>query len=75
MPAARAPEAASRAPTVPASSSGRAAMLIASADNPQQPAVSLGTTVWSLVPALANQPATVGVKAVADIPDLRMAPP
>ena len=72
VPAARAPEAASCAPTVPASSSGRAAMLIASADNPQQPAVSLGTTVWSLVPALANQPATVGVKAVADIPDLKM---
>ena len=33
--------------TAPAPSAGRAAMLIASADNPQKPAVSLGSTVWS----------------------------
>jgi hypothetical protein len=28
--------------------------------------------VWSLIPPAANQPATVGVKAEADIPDLKM---
>ena len=48
------------------------AMLIASADNPQKPAVSLGSTVWSLIPPSPNQPATVAVKAEADIPDLKM---
>jgi hypothetical protein len=56
----------------PAPSAGRAAMLIATADNPQKPAVSLGSTVWSLIPAAPGQPATVGVKAEADIPDLKM---
>ena len=56
----------------PAPSAGRAAMLIASADNPQKPAVSLGSTVWSLIPPAPNQPATVAVKAEADIPDLKM---
>ena len=60
------------APAAPAPSAGRAAMLIASADNPQKPAVSLGSTVWSLIPPAPNQPATVGVKAEADIPDLKM---
>jgi hypothetical protein len=50
----------------------RAAMLIASADNPQKPVVSMGSTVWSLIPAAPNQPATVAVKAEADIPDLKM---
>ena len=72
VPAGRAPETESGSPTVPSPSAGRAAMLIASADNPQKPAVSLGTTVWSLIPAAANQPATVGVTAEADIPDLKM---
>ena len=47
-------------------------MLIASADNPQKPVVSLGSTVWSLIPAAPDQPATVAVKAEADIPDLKM---
>ena len=56
----------------PAPSAGRAAMLVASADNPQKPAVSLGSTVWSLIPPAPNQPATVAVKAEADIPDLKM---
>jgi hypothetical protein len=68
-PATPAPEAAS-APAAP--SAGRAAMLVASADNPQKPAVSLGSTVWSLIPPAPGQPATVGVKAEADIPDLKM---
>jgi hypothetical protein len=71
-PAAPAPEAAPSAPAAPAPSAGRAAMLVASADNPQKPAVSLGSTVWSLIPPAPNQPSTVGVKAEADIPDLKM---
>jgi hypothetical protein len=68
-PPATAPPEASSAPAAPA---GRAAMLVASADNPQKPAVSLGSTVWSLIPPAPGQPATVGVKAEADIPDLKM---
>ena len=47
-------------------------MLIASADNPQKPVVNLGSTVWSTVPAPPGQPASVAVKAEADIPDLKM---
>jgi hypothetical protein len=70
-PATPAPEA-PPAPAPPAPSAGRAAMLIASADNPQKPAVSLGSTVWSLIPPAPNQPSTVAVKAEADIPDLKM---
>ena len=73
-PATSAPEAPTQ-PTqsaAPAPSAGRAAMLIASADNPQKPAVSLGSTVWSLIPPAPNQPGTVAVKAEADIPDLKM---
>lgn len=69
---ATAPPEASSAPTTPAAPAGRAAMLVASADNPQKPAVSLGSTVWSLIPPSPGQPATVGVKAEADIPDLKM---
>ena len=49
----------------------RAAILIAS-DNPQNPVVSLGSTVWSTIRPLPGQPATVAVKADADIPDLKM---
>ena len=61
------------APAAPAApTAGRAAMLVASADNPQKPVVSLGSTVWSLIPPAPNQPATVAVKAEADIPDLKM---
>ena len=56
----------------PSPAAGRAAMLIATADNPQKPAVSLGSTTWSLIPPAPNQPATVAVKAEADIPDLKM---
>ncbi|HYB53484.1 MAG TPA: hypothetical protein VEG84_06435, partial [Thermoanaerobaculia bacterium] len=51
---------------------GRAAMLIASAENPQKPVVNLGSTVWSTIPAGSGQPATVAIKADADIPDLKM---
>ena len=51
---------------------GRAAMLVAVAADPQKPAVSLGSVVWSTIPAAAGQPTTVAVKAEADIPDLKM---
>jgi predicted aspartyl protease len=34
--------------------------------------VHLGSTVWSLIPPAPGQPATVAVKAEADIPDLKM---
>jgi hypothetical protein len=47
-------------------------MLIASASDPQHPVVHLGSTVWSLIPPASGQPATVAVKAEADIPDLKM---
>jgi hypothetical protein len=50
---------------------GRAAMLIASND-PQHPVVSLGSTAWSTIPPVPGHPATVAVKADADIPDLKM---
>jgi hypothetical protein len=53
-------------------SPGRAAMLIATADNPQKPVVSLGSATWSLIPPMSGQPVTVAVKAEADIPDLKM---
>jgi hypothetical protein len=50
----------------------RAAMLIASADNPQKPIVNLGSTVWSTIAPTPGQPQTAAVKADADIPDLKM---
>ena len=50
----------------------RAAMLVAVASDPQKPAVSLGSVVWSTIPPGAGQPSTVAVKAEADIPDLKM---
>jgi hypothetical protein len=53
-------------------SAARAAMLIASADNPQKPVVNLGSTVWSTIPAPAGQPSGVAIEADADIPDLKM---
>ena len=49
----------------------RAAMLIAS-DSPQNPVVSLGSTVWSTIPPAPGQPARVAVKADADLPELKM---
>jgi hypothetical protein len=53
-------------------SAARAAMLIASPDNPQKPVVNLGSAVWSTIPPAPGQPATVAVKADADIPDLKL---
>ena len=49
----------------------RGAMLIASND-PQQPVVSLGSTVWSAIPPAPGHPSTLAVKADANIPDLKM---
>ena len=46
-------------------------MLIAS-DDPQRPTVSRGKTVWSIIPPVPGHPATVAVRADADIPDLKM---
>jgi hypothetical protein len=67
------PAGAAQSPSAaPAPTAGRAAMLVASADNPQKPVVSLGSTVWSLIPPVPGQPATIAVKADADIPDLKM---
>ncbi len=50
----------------------RAAMLVAVAADPQKPSVSLGSVVWTLIPAIPGQPGTIAVKAEADIPDLKM---
>ena len=50
----------------------RSAMLVATGDDPQHPIVTLGTAVWSLIPPATGHPATVAVKAEADIPDLKM---
>ena len=48
-----------------------AAVLIAS-DDPRNPVVSLGSTVWSALPPAPGKPATAAVKADVDIPDLKM---
>jgi len=62
---------AAAAPGIPVAA--RAAMLVAVASDPQKPAVSLGSVVWSTIPPAAGQPASaVAVKAEADIPDLKM---
>ena len=51
----------------------RAAMLVAVGTDAQKPpAVSLGSVVWSAIPPAPGQPGSVGVKAEADIPDLKM---
>jgi hypothetical protein len=55
----------------PLPETARAAMLIAS-DNPRNPVVSSGSTVWSIIPPAPGQPARVAVTADADIPDLKM---
>ena len=64
--------AATTAPNPGVAVAARAAMLVAVTSDPQKPAVSLGSVVWSTIPAAPGQPATVAVKAEADIPDLKM---
>ena len=71
-PVAPVPTESSAASPTAAPTGARASMLIASADDPQNPVVSLGSTVWTLIPAASGQPATVAVEAEADIPDLKM---
>jgi hypothetical protein len=73
-PAAAATPSAAATPAAPAATPApaAAAMLVAVAADPQKPAVSLGSVVWSAIPPAAGQPATVAVKAEADIPDLKM---
>ncbi|HXT08082.1 MAG TPA: hypothetical protein VN715_14225 [Roseiarcus sp.] len=58
------------ATTVPIA--GRAAMLVATVADAAKPAISVGTAVWSVVPAPPGQPAGIGVKAEIDIPDLKL---
>jgi hypothetical protein len=60
----------SAAPTVPIAS--RAAMLVATVADAAKPAISVGTAVWSVVPAPPGQPAQIGVKAEIDIPDMKL---
>jgi predicted aspartyl protease len=50
----------------------RAAMLVSTVANASKPAISVGTTIWAIVPAPAGQPAAIGVKAEVDVPDLKM---
>jgi len=70
-PTAAASAASAAVPGIPVAA--RAAMLIAVASDPQKPAVSLGSVVWTEVPPPAGQPASaLAVKAEADIPDLKM---
>jgi hypothetical protein len=69
-PANHGPDASS--PAVPGMA--QAAILIAS-DNPRNPLVSLGSTVWSTIPAEPGKPATAAVKADVDIPDLKVHAP
>jgi len=57
---------------IPLPDAAKAAIVIASQDNPHNPVVNLGSTVWSTIPASPGQPATVAVKADADIPELKM---
>ena len=64
-----APDGGAGGTTLPAAA--HSALLVATADNPQKPAVSL-STVWSVIPAAPGQPATVAVRAEADIPDFKM---
>jgi hypothetical protein len=66
-PASPAPDASS--PAAPGMAG--AAMLIAS-DNPLNPVVSLGSTIWSTILPTPGKPATVAVQADTDIPDLKM---
>jgi hypothetical protein len=75
-PGATAPTGPAAEPQTPAAATvpvaGRAAMLVAAPDNPQKAVYNVGSTVWSTIPPAPGQPATVAVKAEADIPDLKM---
>jgi hypothetical protein len=52
--------------------SARAAMLISTVADAAKPTISVGTAVWSVVPAPPGKPQGLGVKAEINIPDLKM---
>ena len=58
--------------SAPIAVAARAAMLVAVASDPQKPAISLGTVVWSLTPAGAGPGTLPGIRAEVDIPDAKM---
>ena len=47
-------------------------MLVAVASDPQKPAISLGTVVWSLTPAGTGAGSVPGIRAEVDIPDAKL---
>lgn len=59
-------------PPSPTSAVSRAAMLVAVVSDPQKPAISMGTVVWSLIPADARPGAAAGMRAEVEIPDAKM---
>ncbi len=72
VPTPAAPSAAPAETAAPIAVAARAAMLVAVASDPQKPAISLGTVVWSLTPAGAGSGALPGIRAEVDIPDTKM---
>jgi hypothetical protein len=50
----------------------RAAMLVALASDPQEPASTRGTVVWSLTPAGSEPGSVPGIRAEIDIPDAKL---
>jgi hypothetical protein len=71
---AAAPQAQAQTTPPPAANQGsaRAAMLIGVASDPQKPLVSLGSAVWSIIPATSGQPSTLAVRIEIDVPDQKM---
>ena len=59
-------------PLSAASQPSRAAMLVSTVADAAKPAISVGTAIWTIVPAPAGQPQGIGVKAEVDIPDLKL---
>jgi hypothetical protein len=68
--AAQTPAAVAAAAAVAATS--RAAMLIATANDPQKPTVTLGAAVWSIIPATPGQPSTLAIRIEIEVPDQKM---
>jgi hypothetical protein len=65
-------ETASSQAGAPIAVAARAAMLVAVASDPQKPAISLGTVVWSLTPAGTGAGSVPGIRAEVDIPDAKL---
>jgi cytoskeletal protein RodZ len=63
---------ANHAPSSPTAPDAALAAVLIASDDPGNPVVSLGSTVWSALPPAPGKPATVAVKADVDIPDLKM---